>query len=399
MTRFVPIRFGSCTPARSALAFAFVLAPLAASATTYAVTDAGDTLAAGQLRTIIAAAVAGDTVLVPAGTITLVAGTITFGTDVTVIGAGQALTTIDGAGASRVFDVPAGRSVVIVGLTITQGVTATGIGGGVRNAGTLHLVGVAIADCDAEAGGALGTSRDSTTVVQSSSIRRNVTHGLTAIGGGIFNGGVMEVRESLVHDNLAGDAYASANGGGIGNAGDLSVVNSTVSGNRANANTGGGIFHSASGTHLLLINSTIADNRARASGTGGFGGGVSIMGADARAVNTVIADNRVGRSGRAPDCSGTLDSLGHNLVADADGCTLIGVLDGNVLGELARLGPLADNGGPTLTHALQRRSPAIDAADAAWCPVVDQRGTVRPLDGDRDGVVACDIGAFELARR
>lgn len=60
------------------------------------------------------------------------------------------------------------------------------------------------------------------------------------------------------------------------------------------------------------------------------------------------------------------------------------------------LGPLEDNGGPTLTHALLPGSPAIDAADDAKCPSIDQRGIERPQDGDGNGVATCDIGAFEL---
>jgi hypothetical protein len=58
------------------------------------------------------------------------------------------------------------------------------------------------------------------------------------------------------------------------------------------------------------------------------------------------------------------------------------------------LGSLADNGGPTMTHALLPGSPAIDAADPAMCPSADQRGAPR-VDGDGDSVAACDIGAFE----
>lgn len=55
-----------------------------------------------------------------------------------------------------------------------------------------------------------------------------------------------------------------------------------------------------------------------------------------------------------------------------------------------KLGPLADNGGPTLTMALLPGSPAIDAGSAVGAPATDQRGVARPQG---PGV---DIGAFEL---
>jgi hypothetical protein len=60
------------------------------------------------------------------------------------------------------------------------------------------------------------------------------------------------------------------------------------------------------------------------------------------------------------------------------------------------LGPLADNGGPTETHALLAGSPAIDAGLNAPCPGTDQRGVARPQDGDEDGDAVCDSGAYEL---
>jgi hypothetical protein len=53
------------------------------------------------------------------------------------------------------------------------------------------------------------------------------------------------------------------------------------------------------------------------------------------------------------------------------------------------VGPLADNGGPTLTHALLEGSPAIDAGDDSVCPAVDQRGIARPQGA------ACDVGSYE----
>lgn len=376
------------------------LAPATASATILMVSDTGDTLAAGQLRTLLAAAADGDTILVPAGTIDLTLGTLVIGAHVTIVGAGPDLTTIDGGGLARVLDVPAGRSLVVSGLTLRRGVAATGVGGGIRNGGTLHVVDVVVEACDAEAGGGIGSAPASTTTVQSSTIRNNVTHGLTAIGGGVFNGGTMDIRESVIHDNLAGDTFASANGGGVGNASVLHLVNTTISGNRANANTGGGVFHAFSATTLTMVNTTIVYNRADANGTAGFGGGIGIMGTNASAVNTLIANNRVGAvTGRSADCSGTLDSLGHNLIEDADGCAIVGTLDGNILGERPRIAALDDNGGPTWTHALQPRSAAVDAGSVAHCAAVDQRGVRRPADGDRDGMATCDIGAFELVRR
>ncbi len=65
------------------------------------------------------------------------------------------------------------------------------------------------------------------------------------------------------------------------------------------------------------------------------------------------------------------------------------------------LGPLADNGGPTETHALLLGSPAIDAGDPAFTPPpdFDQRGAPfeRVVDGDNTGGATIDMGAFELA--
>jgi uncharacterized repeat protein (TIGR01451 family)/MYXO-CTERM domain-containing protein len=60
------------------------------------------------------------------------------------------------------------------------------------------------------------------------------------------------------------------------------------------------------------------------------------------------------------------------------------------------IGPLEDNQGPTLTHALLEGSPAIDTGDNDACPNNDQRGSIRPADGDENGTFICDIGAYEL---
>ena len=59
------------------------------------------------------------------------------------------------------------------------------------------------------------------------------------------------------------------------------------------------------------------------------------------------------------------------------------------MGCHALTGPLAENGGPTLTHALLAGSPAINAGDDSACPATDQRGVARPQGPH------CDIGSVE----
>ncbi|NNC99145.1 MAG: hypothetical protein HKN85_03085 [Gammaproteobacteria bacterium] len=69
-------------------------------------------------------------------------------------------------------------------------------------------------------------------------------------------------------------------------------------------------------------------------------------------------------------------------------CALIGT-DQDVGPGGAGVDVLADNGGPTLTHALLVGSPAIDAA-VGTCPATDQRGVARPQGA------GCDVGAYEF---
>jgi hypothetical protein len=83
-----------------------------------------------------------------------------------------------------------------------------------------------------------------------------------------------------------------------------------------------------------------------------------------------------------------INSLGSNVFTDGT-CFPIGSdqIVPNVPGTV--IGPLANYGGPTQTHTLVPDGPAIDSADDAFCPVVDQRGVARPVGP------ACDVGAFE----
>lgn len=130
---------------------------------------------------------------------------------------------------------------------------------------------------------------------------------------------------------------------------------------------------------MTLTNVTINANAAVTDG-----GGIFVDSASSVAMkNTIIAN-----SSGAPDCTGTtITSPGHNLDSD-NSCSLTGA--GDLPDRDPLLGPLASNGGPTQTHALNAGSPAIDAADNVGCPSTDQRGVARPQGP------TCDIGAFEL---
>ncbi|MEI7771337.1 MAG: choice-of-anchor Q domain-containing protein, partial [Chloroflexales bacterium] len=158
---------------------------------------------------------------------------------------------------------------------------------------------------------------------------------------------------------------------------------------------GGGIF--VSGAAVTISSSTIYGNTSvgGAGGTGSYdygrgttgsalGGGIFANGGTISYGYTILLGNG------APDCAvsaGELTSLGNNLISDAGGCPG----DGSFFATEASAGilPLADNGGPTVTHALSAGSPAIDTTGAD-CPfAIDQRGVARP-----EGV-GCDIGAFE----
>jgi hypothetical protein len=209
-------------------------------------------------------------------------------------------------------------------------------------------------------------------------------------GGGIANwSGALTVTGSTFSGN---SANGDGTGGGIENEyGTLAITVSTFSGNSA-GNDGGGIFNYFA--TLTIAASTVSGNSAGSDGGGiyNFPGGGYPPGTVKNVRNTLLAGNTAKAVG--PDVSGTLISLGHNLIGN--GSHGSGYATTDLVGTSANpidpeLGPLQDNGGPTWTMALLLGSPAIGAGgpgDSEW----DQRGPgyARSING------TTDIGAYEV---
>lgn len=179
----------------------------------------------------------------------------------------------------------------------------------------------------------------------------------------------------------------------------LTLTNTTVSGNTTGDSDsttqggyGGGIFSGIS-NHLTLINCTVSSNQA---GSGGLGSGIRNEGT-ADLEDTIVANNTVTGGGSGPDLSGSFNSQDYNLIKDISDASFAGTTTHNITGVDPLLGPLAANGGPTLSHALLVGSPAIDAGNSVL--TTDQRGQPRPVDDqtveNAVGGNASDIGAYE----
>ena len=381
--------------AGAALVFVCLLVSLAAPIQTvraagdFSVTKTADTddgactPADCSLREAVRAAntAQGGTIHLPAGTYLLTragpdedlgsTGDLDLTAPTTILGSGQPV--IDGSGNDRVLHIHSGASLV-QGVVLRNG-SSSSSGGGVRveSGAQLRLV-------------------DST-------VKDNAT---SRLGGGIYNTGLLVLQRALLSGNSAG-----MDGGGIYNyfAG-VTLENSTLSGNRA-SDSGGGVFHVASANPaqtLQLVSSTLADNHADSNQDGtGSGGGIyqTTFNSQVKLKNSLLADNWQGAL--ANDCLGRLQSLGYNLIETQTGC-VIQTPNHDLLGQDPGLGPLADHGGPTLTHApVLRTSPLIDAGTPGGCTsadgaalTVDQTGGPRGLGGNGDGTPTCDIGAFEL---
>ena len=255
-------------------------------------------------------------------------------------------------------------------------------------------------------------------------VRDVLTNNSNGFGGGISNAGFLQVFDTTISDN---DSFNF--GGAIQNLGSAQISGSTLSGNFA-PNAGGAILN-GTGANLTIYNTTISGNSTNRAG-GGIqnqgnayinnstvtgnsadseesagdygGGGIINVSGNVFIRNTIIAGNTDYPAivSEAPDCEGTLTSYRHNLIGNNKNCTFTASF-GDQVGTPGApinplLGPLAANGGATLTHRLLAGSPALNAGSPTYddldpvyaCRTEDQRGYVRSLGG------LCDVGAYEV---
>ena len=297
-------------------------------------------------------------------------------------------------------------------VTITGGNSANDGGGFFADNSSVSLSNSTISGNSANEGGGFFTDYSSVSL-NNSTISGNSAN----IGGGFTSvNGILNMSNSTVSGNsaISGGGFLSSNvtvgvnnstvsgnsaigsGGGFASVnGTVGLNNSTVSGNSAEGDGGG--FRSSNVT-VSLNNSTVSGNSAKVDG-GGFysrSGTVSLN-------NSTVSGNSAASRGGGIFTFLSSVNLSNSIVANSEEMNCFnnsGILnitdaisDDASCGDArqvpnALLGPLADNGGPTLTHALLAGSPAINTGLNENCPATDQRGESRDAN--------CDIGAVEF---
>jgi len=378
-----------------AASYAFHAAPV--GGTTLPVASCLDDSSGGTLREVLASAGEGDTIDLSGlacSTITLAQGELaTALDDVNLLGPSDHELTIDAASMSRVIDHTGAGTLGLSHLGIRNGHIAGTVAHAacIYSAGSVDADHVHIADCQNLAYPSMGgglVAMNSATIVDSSITGSNGGFG----GGGVYSGsGTLTIERSTISGNTAlhgAGAYAYY--------GAMSVVDSTISGNTATGSGGGGI---RANYGLDLVNSTVSSNTAAS-----YGGGVE-FGSDANIRNSTIVFNQASLGAVSGNNMATLtltsSIVALNTVSDINHVTTVNgshnvimvatvTVPPDTLTGDPGIGPLADNGGPTQTHALLPGSIALENGDNPDALATDQRGFARTSGA------AIDIGAYEL---
>lgn len=310
----------------------------------------------GSLRQVVSNSIPGSRITfasVLAGkTITLTSGEIPLNQNVTIDGSSlSSPVQVNGNHSSRIFDLAGGTTVTLNSIVITNGYSTNGNSGGaiqIQNGGSLTLTNCTLA----------GNSTDN-----------------TGLGGAIYNDGTL----ALAACTLAGNA--STSGGGIEDDSICSLTDCTLANNVA--------VHDGGAIEVYTGQMTLKQCTLSGNSSGDADGAFDLIGGTADVVNTILANN----GGDILATGGILTFNGTNIVTTIDDSGSFEVNGGFISGN-PLLGPLANNGGPTLTMMPQDGSPAINAgvtADAAGI-TYDQRGPGFP----RVVGPAVDIGAIEV---
>jgi len=433
------------------LAIALALGVPAADAATITITTAGDAGSASTctLRQALASANAdsagssscvagsGDDSIAFADNlrnskITLANGPLAITSNVTLTGTGQ---TIDANGTSSVLYVNGNPTVSLSYLTITGGDAGTAyFAGGInvintappvkpgnpfKTAAAQHratpieqlpqanqgvtLSHVTITGNTSKYIGGLLVEGSYTTLDQCTVSNNTATGSAKGIAGGVAAfGSAVLAYSSTFSGNSVPAGGVQPTGGIVGYYALIGLIESTVAGNSAKGSdyVAGGVAQSSQKSGgkygVITINSTISGNSATSAGTNATGGvllGAGSGDGGAYFTNTIVDGNTASR-GTTPNVA----AVGASVV-DAKyslfGTELQATLTGNhnVFAADPKLGPLANNGGPTLTRGLLAGSPALDAGDTSQVSTIpnDQRGPGFP----RVVGPAVDIGAFE----
>ncbi|MBL8865194.1 MAG: tandem-95 repeat protein [Planctomycetia bacterium] len=318
----------------------------------------------------------------------------------------------EGNGANAVTTLPIGGAINVGGGSVSvsgaifSGNTA-GEGGAINaRSSTVTITDSFFAFNSAGDGGAIATTGGNLFVHTSQFNDNKATRAAVAgssnpggKGGAVLARGEARINRSTFFQNTA--SGINGQGGALYNTNYLEVVNSTISNNVAGnpsasnpVSVGGGIANTA-GT-LRLFSSTVVENRSLLSSS--VGGGVYNVASVGAVVsgfiqNTIVARNNFGISSNTPDITGTFTSTGGNLIGISVGSS--GWIASDYLGTFSNpinplLGLLGNNGGRPQTRPLLAGSPAQDKGVLnANTPTIDQRGQPRPAG------TGVDIGAFE----